>query len=172
MSIHIALLRAVNVGGTGKLPMVELRAMCEALGFRDVQTYIASGNVVFRSAKSQQAVKQALEAALESYAGKPVGVLVRSADEMEAVLQANPFADAAPNRAVAIFLDAPPPADAIATVKHRKDEQLALGRREIYVHYGDGMADSRLAIPAAKSGTARNINTVTKLLAIARAAES
>ena len=172
MSIHIALLRAVNVGGTGKLPMAELRAMCEALGFRDVQTYIASGNVVFRSAKSQQAVKQALEKALESYAGKPVGVLVRSGDEMEAVLQTNPFAPAAPNRVVAIFLDAPPSADAIASVKHRKDEQLALGRRELYVHYGDGMADSRLVIPAAKSGTARNINTVTKLLAIARAAES
>jgi uncharacterized protein (DUF1697 family) len=172
VSIHIALLRAVNVGGTGKLPMAELRAMCEALGFRDVQTYIASGNVVFRSAKSQQAVKQALEKALESYAGKPVGVLVRSADEIEAVLKAHPFADAAPNRVVAIFLDAPPPADAIASVKHRKDEQLALGRREIYVHYGDGMADSRLVIPAAKSGTARNINTVTKLLALARAAEA
>ena len=149
MSIHIALLRAVNVGGTGKLPMAELRGMCETLGFEAVQTYIASGNVIFRSRKSQNAVKQALEAALASYAGKPVGVLLRSPDEMAGILEDNPFPDAAPNRVVAIFLDEPPPADSIVTVKHRKDEMLALGRREIYVHSGDGMADSKLVIPAA-----------------------
>jgi uncharacterized protein (DUF1697 family) len=172
VSVHIALLRAVNVGGTGKLPMAELRALCEALGFEDVQTYIASGNVVFRSKRPEQEVKRALEAALAAYAGKPVGVLVRSADEMAAVLAANPFPDAAPNRVVTIFLDAPPPEDALATVSHRTAEDIVLGRREIYVHYGDAMADSKLKIPAAKSGTARNINTVRKLLDLARAAES
>lgn len=168
MSIHIALLRAVNVGGTGKLPMAQLRAICEALGFEDVQTYIASGNVVFRSPKPEKQVKRALEA-LAAYAGKPVGVLVRNADEMAAVLADNPFPDAAPNRVVAIFLDAAPPADALATVTRRTVEEIVPGRREIYVHYGDGMADSRLKIPAADAGTGRNINTVRKLLDIARA---
>ena len=167
MGIHIALLRAVNVGGTGKLPMAELRAMCEALGFEAVQTYIASGNVVFRSRKSERAIKQALEATLAEYAGKPVGVLVRSADEMAAVLAANPFPQSAPNRVMAIFLDQLPPQDALASVTHRTVEELALGTREIYVHYGAGMADSRLRIPAATAGTARNMNTVARLAAMA-----
>ena len=72
MAAFIALLRAVNVGGTGKLPMTELKSMCETLGFAGVRTYIASGNVVFSSRKSEAAVKKALEAALESYAGRPI----------------------------------------------------------------------------------------------------
>ncbi|QQQ01928.1 DUF1697 domain-containing protein [Lysobacter enzymogenes] len=170
MHTYIALLRAVNVGGTGKLPMAELRAMCEALGFGEVRTYIASGNVVFRTGLSPAKAKAALETALHAYAGKPVGAIVRTADEMARALAANPFAQAAPNRAVLIFLDQAPPADALATVRHRKGEELALGEREIYVHYGEGMADSKLAIPAAKAGTARNLNTVAKLIAMAREA--
>lgn len=169
MMSWVALLRAVNVGGTGKLPMAELRVMCGALGFEDVQTYIASGNVVFRSRKSEKTIKQALEAALAEYAGKPVGVLLRTAEEMAAVLAANPFPEAVPSRVVAIFLDQAPAKDALATVSHRTVEQLALGTREIYVHYGEGMADSKLKIPAAKTGTARNMNTVAKLVQMAQA---
>ena len=79
------------------------------------------------------------------------------------MLNANPFADAAPNRVVAIFLDAPPPADALAHATGRRTEECRLGSREIYVHYRDGIADSKLSIPAAKTGTARNMNTVAKL---------
>jgi len=172
VTTFIALLRAVNVGGTGKLPMAELRAMCEAEGFADVRTYIASGNVVFASDRDAAAVKAALEGRLAAYAGKPVGVCVRTAAEMAAVLAANPFPDAAPNRALAIFLDAPPPADALDHARHRTTERLALGAREIYVDYGDRdtMAGSRLAIPAAARGTARNMNTVAKLALMAGAA--
>ena len=169
MQTWIALLRAVNVGGTGKLPMAELRSMCEQAGFADVRTYIASGNVVFRSALPEREVAAALESPLAAYAGKPVGVLVRTAAEMAAVRAANPFPDAPGNRVVAIFLDSPPPADALEHASGRKHEAMALGRREIYVHYGEGMADSRLRIPAAKAGTARNINTVAKLAAMAAA---
>ena len=131
------------------------------------RTYIASGNVVFESAATARQAKAALEARLERYAGKPVGVLIRTVAEMEQVLAANPFSQAAPNRAVAIFLDDPPPADALDAVRHRKNEDIALGAREIYVHYGDGMADSKLVIPAAKSGTARNLNTIAKLIEMA-----
>lgn len=167
MTTYIALLRAVNVGGTGKLPMAELKAMCERAGFAEVQTYIASGNVVFESSESAAKVKAALEAAMLAYAGAPVRVLVRTAAEMAAVVAANPFPDAAPNRTVAIFLDAAPAAAALTAVTGKKNEVLALGKREIYVHYGDGMADSKLKIPAANEGTARNINTITKLAAMA-----
>lgn len=167
MQTYIALLRAVNVGGTGKLPMAELRAFCEDAGFQDVRTYIASGNVVFRSAMTAARAKAALETRLTAYAGKPVGVLVRTGQEMAQVLAGNPFPDAAPNRTVAIFLEDAPLVRALADVRHRKDEQIVLGAREIYVHYGDGMADSKLVIPAAKTGSARNMNTVAKLVDMA-----
>jgi uncharacterized protein (DUF1697 family) len=168
MHRYICLLRAVNVGGTGKLPMADLRAMCETAGFVDVQTYIASGNVVLRSSSTAGKVQAALAAALREYAGKPVGVMVRTPDEMARVLARNPFPDAAPNRVMAIFLDEAPPPGALSSISGRKGEQLALGEREIYVHYGDGMAASRLKIPAAKAGTARNITTVGKLVELAK----
>ena len=169
--IHIALLRAVNVGGTGKLPMADLKALCEGCGFRDVRTYIASGNVVLSSEMSSAQVKAMLEKALATYAGKPVGVIVRSAQELARALEAQPFKQAAPNRALIIFLDTAPPPNTLARVSHQGDEQIALGEREIYVHYGEGMRDSRLKIPAAHAGTARNLNTVTRLLQMARDAE-
>jgi uncharacterized protein (DUF1697 family) len=167
MTAFIALLRAVNVGGTGKLPMSDLKAMCEASGFSGVRTYIASGNVVFTSGKSEASVKKALDAKLEAYAGKPVGVVVRSATEMHAVLAGNPFPKAPANRVVAVFLDSAPPKDTVAAVRGQKDEAIALGKREIYIHYGDGMAKSKLVVLAAKTGTARNMNTVAALAKLA-----
>jgi uncharacterized protein (DUF1697 family) len=160
---YAALLRAVNVGGTGKLPMADLRAMCASIGFADARTYIASGNVVFQSRLGEAAVKAKLEHCLAAYAGKPVGVLVRTGAELAAVLAANPFKTAAANRTLAIFLDAAPPANALATVSGRQAEVIALGAREIYVHYPAGMAHSKLKIGAAKTGTARNMNTVATL---------
>jgi uncharacterized protein (DUF1697 family) len=168
MAVFIALLRAVNVGGTGKLPMADFRAICEAAGCAKVRTYIASGNAVFESRRSEADVKAALEARLKEYAGKPVQVLVRTHAEMAAVLKANPFPKAAANRTVAIFLDAPPPVDAIEQIAGRSSEEVELGVREIFVHYGDRMAGSKLKIPAAKTGTARNMNTVAKLIELAK----
>ena len=163
MTLYVAFLRAVNVGGTGKLPMAELRAMCESIGLTSVRTYIASGNVVFASKLSEAAVKTKLERRLETYAGKPVGVLIRTGAELAAVLDGNPFRSAAPNRTVAIFLDGPPPADTLANMGGQDTEEITLGRREIYVHYPDGMAHSKLKIPASRTGTARNMNTVATL---------
>jgi uncharacterized protein (DUF1697 family) len=163
MAKYVALLRAVNVGGTAKLPMTELKAMCIDAGFGQVETYIASGNVVFESKFSPKKVKSELEARLLAYAGISVGVVVRTASEMEAVLQANPFPKAAPNHTVAIFLDDPPPSDALAHAIGAKDEEMSLGKREIYVHYRTGIGTSKLKIPSAKNGTARNMNTIAKL---------
>jgi uncharacterized protein (DUF1697 family) len=163
MTKYVALLRAVNVGGTGKLPMTELKSMCDSSGFVNARTYIASGNVVFESKLPEAAVKAKLEKCLASYAGKPVEVLVRTGPEMAAVLAKNPFKSRAANAAVAIFLDERPPKDALKTITGQAEEEVALGAREIYVHYGAGMGRSKLKIPAAKRGTARNMNTVAKL---------
>src|SRR6478752_4698562 len=124
MAAFIALLRAVNVGGTGKLPMSDLKAMCETLGFTKVQTYIASGNVIFESRKSESAVKAALEAALQKYAGKPVGVLVRTPAELREVVAANPFPKKPTKWTVAIFLDEPPPADTLSSIRGADAEEV------------------------------------------------
>lgn len=167
VTAYVALLRAVNVGGTGKLAMADLLALCVAAGFAGVKTYIASGNVVFASKASEKTVQAELEARLESHVGARVDVLVRTAAEMAAVLKGNPFPKAPANRTVAIFLDAPPPTDALAHATGLRDEELHLGKREIYVHYGSGMGTSKLKIPAAKAGTARNMNTIAKLAAMA-----
>jgi len=167
MTSFIALLRAVNVGGTGKLPMTDLKAMCEAAGFRSVRTYIASGNVVFESERSPTVVRKELEDRLLAYAGKPVGVILRTAREMAEVLARNPFPKEAPNRTVAIFLETAPPPTALESISGRVDEKVAVGRKEFYVAYDANMGRSKLKIPAAKSGTARNMNTVAKLAAMA-----
>jgi uncharacterized protein (DUF1697 family) len=166
-STYVALLRAVNVGGTGKLPMADLKAMCIELGFTQVQTYIASGNVVFQSTLSESKVQAALEAKLLAYAGKPVGVHIRTTAHMQAVRDGNPFPKAAPNRVMTIFLDAPADKAMLTAITGQKGEQIALGLNELYVYYGEGMAQSKLKIPAAKTGTARNMNTVAKLVEMA-----
>jgi uncharacterized protein (DUF1697 family) len=168
MPAYVALLRAVNVGGTGTLPMADLRTVCETAGFTRVRTYIASGNVLFHSPAREPAVKKELERALEQFAGRPVKVHVRTAAEMANVLASNPFPEAASRHTLVIFLDErPSPAD-LNNAKNRKDERLALGAREIYVDYGSGMGRSKLKIPAAVNGTSRNMNTVAKLAALAK----
>ena len=167
MPVFIALLRAINVGGTGKLPMSDLRSLCEKVGFRKVRTYIASGNVVAEKGDAEAEAKAALEAELQAYAGKPVGMIVRTAAEMSKVLANNPFTDRSASRTVAIFLDHALSPDALKDVKGQANEELRLGAREIYVHYPEGIGRSKLRIPAAGGGTARNMNTIAKLAAMA-----
>jgi uncharacterized protein (DUF1697 family) len=167
MTAFIALLRAVNVGGNNKLPMTELKALCEVAGFAKVRTYIASGNVVFESKASEAKVKAALEAKIAAHTGAKIGVIVRTAAEMAAVMERNPFADKLPSKTVAIFLDGAAPCDALDAVTGRKDEEVRLGAREIYAHYPSGQGRSKLRIPAARDGTARNMNTVAALTKLA-----
>jgi len=167
MPVFVALLRAVNVGGTGKLPMSDLKGLCEKAGCRNVRTYIASGNVVAERDGSEAEAKAALEAELRAYAGKPIGVIVCTGAEMARVVALNPFPDRAANLTAAIFLDRAPPSNALSEIKGQANEEVRLGAREIYVHYPDGMGRSKLRIPAARDGTARNMNTVAKLAAMA-----
>ena len=167
MDIYIALLRAINVGGTGKLKMDELRSLCTELGLLNVKTYIASGNIVFQSNSDPDSIKQNLEEKLHVHTGKLIPVLIRTEAELLAVLEQNPFKNAAPNKTLITFLDQPAPPDALESVKNRLGEEIYIGSREIFVHYVEGISNSKLKIPAAKSGTARNLNTVNKLAGIA-----
>jgi len=169
MTGYVALLRAVNVGGTGKLPMAELKRIAEELGFGSPRTFIASGNLIFTSDKSEAQVQAALEQALAAHMAKPVAVMVRTAAEMAAVANANPFADAPGRRVLATFLSEPPPKDALDEAKGLDGERMALGKREIYVDYcGTLLGRSKLRIPAAAKGTARNMNSVAKLAEMAK----
>ena len=167
MTEYVALLRAVNVGGR-QIKMADLKAIGEELGLDQVRTYIASGNLLFVSGKSEKALAAALSEAITKHLGKTVEVLVRTAAEMAAVVKDSPFAVEPGNRVAAIFLEDPPTEHAIESARHVADERLALGRREIYVHYPNGMGRSKLQIPAAKGGTARNMNTVAKLAELAK----
>jgi len=166
----VALLRAVNVGGR-QLKMDELKRIAGELRLENPRTFIASGNLLFASDKGEAVLKRELEAAIADHMGKPVGVMIRTAAEMAQAAQANPFADQPGNRVVAIFLDEVPAKDALDPAKNVADEVMALGRREIYVHYPSGQGESKLSIPAAASGTARNMNSVAKLAELAKVAE-
>ncbi|CDY74913.1 protein of unknown function DUF1697 [Caballeronia glathei] len=169
MTVFIALLRAVNVGGTGKLPMKDLAALCADLGFENVRTYIQSGNVVLSSRHAERSVQRKLEEALAAKAGKPVDVMVRSAAEMRAVLDHNPFPDAPPARVAVVFLAHDAPKRLGDDLVIPGGEEVRAAKRELYIHYPDGMGKSRLRLPAALVGTARNINTVGKLAEMAAA---
>lgn len=168
MTSYVALLRGVNVGGR-KLLMTDLQAIARELGLQMARTYIASGNLLFASDLPEDRVKAILEARLAEHMKAAVPVLVRTAAELRRVVANNPFTAEPGNRVAAIFLDHPPPADTIAGARNVADERIVLGEREVYVAYGaNGMGQSRLQIPSATAGTARNMNTVAKLAEMAR----
>ena len=167
MTSYVALLRAVNVGGRAP-KMDDLKRIAADIGLESPRTFIASGNLLFASDKSEAAVKRELEAALADHMGKPVEAMVRTAREIAHAVEANPFAREADNRVAAIFFDEAPAEAAIAGARNVVNERLALGRREIYVHYPDGQGRSKLKLGAKALGTARNMNTVAKLAELAR----
>ena len=167
MKTHVALLRGVNLGGR-QLKMEDLRRIAAEIGLDSPQTYIASGNLLFRSSEDEAHLKRKLESAILSHMSASVAVMIRDADELAETVKANPFADQPPNRVVAIFLDEKPPKDTLEGAKNVNDERMALGRREIYVHFPSGQGQSKLKIDAALKGTARNMNTIAKLAQLAR----
>jgi len=158
------LLRAVNVGGTGKLPMAELRTMCERLGFKAPKTLLASGNVVFQSPDEPMVIRSKLETALADYAGKPVGVFVLNEQQMQVVHDEHPFKDHPPSQCGILFIDDVPTDEDLVAPKGFKDEVMVRGTSALYIKYPNGMGQSKLKAPGADAGTMRNFNTVVKLL--------
>ncbi|MGK9050244.1 DUF1697 domain-containing protein [Neorhizobium petrolearium] len=170
MTVYIALLRAVNVAGT-PLQMSELKSICEGLGFDDARTYIQSGNVLFRSDEPEDAVAEKLDGALEKKFGRKPGVMVRTTGELEQVAGNAPFPEAKPNFLLVNFLAEPAPADALDKMAAPDGEEAVVAGREIYVHYPNGSGRSKLKLPALRTATSRNLNTVRKLAELARAME-
>jgi len=171
MTAYAALLRGVNLMGGTTLRMADLKALAEQLGLENVRTYIASGNLLFTSGKAEAAIKTALEAAVKRHMSRDVAVMVRTAKELTDMVEANPFAGEPGNKVAAIFFDEPPPAGSLEAATNIADERLALGKREIYVHYPSGQGRSKLNLRSRALGTARNMNTVAKLAELAREME-
>jgi uncharacterized protein (DUF1697 family) len=177
MPVVISLLRGVNVVGRNMVKMEDLRGLCVSLGFSNPQTHLQSGNVVFRT-KERNLTKLAkcIEDGLERKFGFRPQVVLRTAPELKSVLARNPFARRRGingSKLLITFLSETPAAetrDAILNLKPIREE-IRIDGRELYVYFRDGMGQSKLwhAFGRAlkNSGTGRNLNTVTKLLAMA-----
>jgi len=170
MTSYVALLRGVNLVGKSTLKMADLKAIAKDLGLDRPRTFIASGNLLFASSEPEEKLRRMLEKRLQAHMGKDVRVMLRTAEEIEAVVQANPFPDAPGNRVQAFFMNEPPPANLLEGVRNKEDdERVAAGTREVFVAYGErGIGRSRLRIPGAEAGTGRNMNTVAKLAELAK----
>lgn len=167
-----ALLKGINIGGK-KIPMTELKALVEDLGYRDVKTLLASGNVVFScDAEKGAALEEKIEAALAAY-GLKTDVVVRNHAELTAVIDGNPFPDAAcehPNHLLVSFHRDPVPGGLIEKIPDIYDgpERLKAIGRELYIDYPEDVGHSKLGPAMAKLkfpklATMRNWNTVGKL---------
>jgi uncharacterized protein (DUF1697 family) len=171
----VALLRAINLGATNKVPMAELRELMAELGYEDVKTLLQSGNAVFAvDGRKAAELEDELSAALEARYGFAVPVMVRSASELAAVVEANPFVDddVEVKQLHATFLSADPTASnrrSLDPDDHAPDE-FAFGDRVMYVRLPNGVQGSRVLGRAEKAlgvrTTTRTWNTVTKLLAL------
>ena len=163
MTSYVAMLRAVNVAGTGKLPMAELVAIGLGCGFEQVRTFIASGNLLFDSDLDEPEVARRIAARIDGFFGKPVPLFVRSAAEMAEAAAGNPFGDDKPSRVMAHFIAEPPSEAMLVEARDVVGERMALGPRLIYVSYGEGIGKTRLKLPAVRHGTARNLNSVARI---------
>jgi uncharacterized protein (DUF1697 family) len=183
MPAVISLLRGVNVGGHHKIKMEELRELYESLGLRRAQTYVQSGNVVFRTdARVFTRLSSRIADALEQrFAFRP-GVILRTAADLRSVIAANPFAsrrDLDPRRLLVQFLAGEPPADARERILRieSEPEELRLAGRELYIYYPNGMARPKVAWTVIERilqtpCTGRNWNTVRKLLEMAESLDA
>jgi uncharacterized protein (DUF1697 family) len=175
---HIALLRAVNLGGHNRVAMADLRALVDRLGFERPRTLLQSGNLVFRNPRPTGA---ALERALEGEAARTLALdtafIVRTAAQWAAMVAANPFPDEAvrdPGHLVLFCLKRQPDETAYASLRAaiKGRERVEGHGRQAYVVYPDGIGTSKLTIALIErtlgtAGTGRNWNTVRKLAELA-----
>ena len=171
MPRFVGLLRGVNVGGRNLLPMAELRALVESLGYTDVRTFIQSGNVLFTAPKSPGAAH--LEAAIRERFGLAVPVVLRTPPELARAVAADPFPGADRAKLYVGFMTQSPSPAALAELDGRPflPDAFAVEGKELYLHLPDGMArtklpgylDRRLKLAM----TVRNWNTLAKLCELA-----
>jgi len=165
METFVALLRGINVGGNNILSMTELKSFCEEAGFKNVRTYIQSGNVLFQSNIAEEKLVSKIENALKKSLQNPVAVMVRTIEDLESILSNNPFPGANPSQVGVLLVGKKIEPEIVNDFSGKDTEEIVAGDREIFIHYPNGMGKSKLKFPkGAKSGTVRNINTIRKLI--------
>ena len=183
MTVVVSMLRAVNVGGHNKIKMEDLKALYSSLKFLDVETFIQSGNVVFRSKEPDvSSIAKRIENAIDRKFAMRPQVIVRTCSELRDVVARNPFAmrtDIHPSRLLVTFLSVEPDAEARTKVLRMKTdpEELRIDGRELFVHFPNGMAKPKIPMTLIEKalktpGTGRNWNTVKKLLEMAEKLEA
>jgi uncharacterized protein (DUF1697 family) len=182
MAVMICMLRGVNVGAHNRVRMEALRALCESLKLREPQTYVQSGNVIFKT-DEHDLVKLAkrIESAMEKKFGFRTDVVLRSTAEMREVVARNPVAKRRgiePNKLLVTFLASDPGEEARVKVRAIEcaPEELWVEDREVYIYFSNGLARPKLSWPTIPktlkvSGTARNWNSVVKMLEMAEKME-
>jgi uncharacterized protein (DUF1697 family) len=183
MPVFVSLLRAVNVTGHNKISMEALRTLYDSLGLRDAQTYIQSGNVVFRtSQRDPSRLAERIADAIQDRFGFRPGVLVRTCSDLRNAIARNPLPARAatdPGKLLVVFLSGDPHPEARDKVLGIEvgPEELRIVGRELYIYFPDGQGRSKLSLPLVEKvlktpGTGRNWNTVTRLLAMAERLEA
>ena len=186
MAVVISMLCAVNVGGHNKIKMDALRALYESLKFEDPRTFIQSGNVIFRNKfrkeENPAALAKKIQTAIERTFGFRPEVILRTPDDLRAAIAATPFPahrNLHPGKILVTFLAAEPPSEAHATLRNLKGypEEVHLKGRELYIYFPNGAGQTKLPWSKVEkllqvTGTARNWNSVTKMLAIAEEMET
>jgi uncharacterized protein (DUF1697 family) len=179
MATFVALFRGINVGGNQIARMDELKALHEALGFKEVITYINSGNVVVRGddADAAQLTGQIEEAFAQKF-GFRVKVMLRTPAELQQIIANNPFQNQPtmdPKSLLVLFLASRPESTALDDLRqaYSGPEEFYLNGQELYIYYPEGQGRSKLTIPLIEkklktSGTGRNLNTVLKLLELSQ----
>jgi len=172
----VALLRGINLGGHNKVSMSELRSLLAAAGFEEVRTILQSGNVIVTPpGKGVSRIGATIEKAIEDGIGLGIRVMTRTREEMAAIVAGNPFPDPGtdPKFLHAVFLDTTPNQDRVSNLDPDRSppDRFSVAGREIYVQYPAGSGRSKLNLEYFEkrlgvAGTARNWNTVTKLLAL------
>jgi uncharacterized protein (DUF1697 family) len=183
MTVLISMLRAVNVGGHAKIKMEALRALYSSLKFENPQTYVQSGNVIFKtSERNQEAVAKRIQKAVEKQFGCCPEVILRTTEEFRAVVAKNPFAKHSgiePGKLLVTFLAIDPGDKARETLRNQnfQPEELHVSGRELFIYFPNGAGKSKLPWRRIDKilqtrGTARNWNSVMKMLELAEQMEA
>jgi uncharacterized protein (DUF1697 family) len=172
VTVYVALLRGVNVGGRTSLAMADLRRCAEECGFTDVQTYVQSGNVVFRSSGSLTAIAEELRAAIATATSLDPAIAVRTEQQLAKIVEDCPFVDTA-NVHVTFLVEGAKAKVPAVDPERFAPERFAVKGKQVYLYLPNGMGRSKLAQALSKGaatmdGTTRNWRTVTKLLELAR----
>jgi uncharacterized protein (DUF1697 family) len=177
------MLRGVNVGGNNLIKMDALKALCVSLKLKDPQTYVQSGNVIFRTEEKDMAkLTKRIQSAIEREVGFRPDVILRTLSELKEAIAQNPFAGRSgiePNRFLVTFLAADPGKEALekALAIETAPEELRILGREAYIYFPNGMARPKMSWPKIEralgtTGTGRNWNSVTKMLEMAEKMET